>query len=130
SEADDLAGERAAEEVVGGRLAADDGEPEPPARLDRGHARVAADRVAGEEHDRDLSVDHRLHRDAHRGLLPAPAAGRPIADRAGRVEARPAVAHRVADVLQSPDPQEALLLSGEGRVLTALSQRARPNADG
>ena len=48
--AHDLAGDLADEVVVGSDFAADDREPEPPARVDRDHARIAADRVAGEHH--------------------------------------------------------------------------------
>ena len=64
--ADDLAGDLADEEIVRGHLAADDREAEPPARVDRDHARVAADRVAREHHARDRGVDHQLDGHAHR----------------------------------------------------------------
>ena len=64
--AHDLAGHLADQVVVRRHLAADDGDPEAPARVDRDHARVAAHRVAGEHHAGDLGVDHQLHRDAHR----------------------------------------------------------------
>ena len=53
----------------GSDLAADHREPEPPARVDRDHARIAADRVAGEHHARHLGVDHQLHGDPHRRRL-------------------------------------------------------------
>src|SRR5581483_3249533 len=50
-------------------------------------------------------------------------------DRTRRVEARPAVAHRVADVLGTPHPEEALLLAREGRIRAVLPERARTDGD-
>ena len=118
------------EEVVRRHLAADDGEPEAPARVDRDHARVAADRVAREHHAGHRGVDHQLHGDPHRGLVAAPAPSRSaIADRRRAVEADPAVAHRVADVVDAAHPQIRLLLAGERRVLAVLADRARAHRD-
>ena len=62
----DLAGDLADPVLVGRHLAADDGEPEAPARVDRHRARVAAHRVAGEQHAGDVGVDHQLDGHAHR----------------------------------------------------------------
>ena len=95
------------EVVVRRHLAADDGEAEPPARVHRDHARVAAHGVAGEQHARDLGVDHQLHRDAHRRLLRSGPEPRAVADRRRAVEAHPAVAHRVADVVGAAHPEVA-----------------------
>ena len=64
--AHDLAGDLADQVVVGRRLPADDRDAEAPARVDGDHARVAADRVAREQHARDLGVDHPLDGHAHR----------------------------------------------------------------
>ena len=50
--AHDLAGDLADQVVIGRHLAADDRQPEPPTRVDRDHARIAAQRVAGEQHAR------------------------------------------------------------------------------
>ena len=101
--AEDLAGHLADAVLVGRHLAADDGQPEAPARVDRDHARVAADRVAGEHHARHLGVDHLLHRHAHRRLA-LDAHPLAVADGLGLVEARPAVAHRGADLLRARAP--------------------------
>ena len=75
--AHDLARDLAHQVVVRRHLAADDRDPEAPARVDRHHARVAADGVAREEHAGDLGVHHQLDGDAHRRLrLPGPSAAR------------------------------------------------------
>ena len=87
--AHDLAGDLADQEVVGRDLAADDGQPEPPAGVDRDHARVAADRVAGEHHSRDRGVDHQLHGHAHRRALRRAAELRAVGDRLRRCTGSP-----------------------------------------
>ena len=115
------------EVIVGGDLAADDGEAEAPARVDRDHARVAAHRVAGEEDAGDGGVDHELHGDPHRRVVLAEAGA--IADRGSAVETHPAVAHGVAHVLGAAHPEVGLLLAGEGRFLAVLAERARADGD-
>ena len=87
--AHDLARHLADEVVVGRHLAADDREAEPPARVDRDHARVAAHRVAGEQHARDLGVDHQLDGDAHRRLVRAWPSRARYADRRERCRGSP-----------------------------------------
>ena len=74
--------------VVGRDLAADDRQPEAPAGVDRDHARVAAERVAGEHHAGDRGVDHQLHGHAHRRRRRTPKRGA-VADRLGRCRGSP-----------------------------------------
>ena len=54
---------------------------------------------------------------------------RAVADRPRRVEADPAVADGVAELLDPAHPEEALLLAGEGRVVAVLAERARADRD-
>src|SRR5581483_1648765 len=120
--AHDLARDLADEVVVRRHLAAHNRDPETAACVDRDHARVAADRIAREHHARDLGVHHRLDGHAHR-VRALPESG-PVADGTRRVEARPAVAHRVAQMIDAAHPQEALLLAGVARCLAVLAYRS------
>ena len=99
-----LAGDLADPVLVGRHLAADHGQPEPPARVDRDRARVAAHRVAGEHDARHRGVDH-----AAGPSRPSPARATaeplPVGDGLGIVEARPAVADRVANAAPRRAPR-------------------------
>ena len=53
-----------------------------------------------------------------------------VGDRGRAVEADPAVAHRLAHLLDSAHPQERLLLAGERRLRAVLADRARAHRDG
>jgi len=97
----DLARDLADQVVVRRHLAAHDRDAEPPARVERHHARVAGDGVAGEHYAGDLGIHHQLDRHAHRLLRIPGAERRSVADRLRRVKAHPTVAHRVADLLDA-----------------------------
>ena len=116
--------------VVGVDRARDDGVAQARGGVDHAAGAAAADRVGGEEHARDLRVDHPLHDHGELG-------GRVVDARVGAVghgpvrpQRRPAAAHRVQHRVDADDVQVGVLLAREARAGQVLRGGRRPDRDG
>src|SRR5579863_2240703 len=116
----DLAGDLAEHPAIGRDLTADDRGAQAPGGLDRDHRAVAAGRTACEHHARRARIDHPLHDHCHRHLLLGEAVRAAVADRLGRVEARPAALDAAHALLDAAHPQIGILQSGGARIARIL----------
>ena len=101
--------------VVGVDRAGDDGVAKARRGVEHAAGAPAADRVGGEQHARDLRVDHPLHHHGELGARVRDARVGAVGHGPVRPQRRPAAAHRVQHGVDADHVQVGVLLAREAR---------------
>jgi hypothetical protein len=113
------------EKLIGQNAPLDDALAEAVARRHEHEVTVARVGIQGEEDAcaREVRANHLLDPDRERDLRVGEAHVEPVADRAGREEARECLADCLSDEVRASDVEEALLLAGKARGREVLGCR-------
>src|SRR5215213_10480276 len=101
-----------------------DGFAKPTRRVNHDRVAVAADRVSGEHHARDLSVDHVLHDDGDLDIFWADTNLAAVCDSAFSPQGRPAPLYRIDQLRCAGDIEVGVLLTGKSGPWQVLGGRA------